>query len=297
MNVFSNPAIINWQISSPRANECMNTESCNLSIDDYLKIANNILESKPLIINLQDYIGNFQNEILEQILKLFNSEKIFIKYEIDVDLVNINVIKAIKGYINVLVIKVYDERCLNRINEIVEVAHGIEIEINYILNSINKDKLQTVLGKLATYTNIKLINITQEKFINPFYDKSHQINKSELNKIMIDITEVATEYLDQVNIVFKDINSELKNLSKNRQIQFVVTIKDNGDIALNEVFNIRKGNALINKINDIWKGYFKDFWFNNNIKNVFLEFNSIDDEAFYYLINTKITTPVNELLD
>ena len=201
-----------------------------------------------------------------------------------------------KDYFNVLIVKIYNEKYINKLEELIKIIGNMEIEINYILNSLNKDKLEKIISKLVVYPNIKLINITQERFVNPYYDKTHQLTKEEINEIMIDITDVSTNYLEEVNIIYRDINSEIKNLSKNRQIQFMMTIKDNGDLALNEVFNIRQGNALINRISDIWKSNFKDFWFNDKIKNIFLEFNSLDDEGFLCLTNNEIITSCIELL-
>ena len=280
MNLFNSPAMIYWQISI-EGNENY------LSEEYYLTVVDQILECRPLVVILVDRIGNLNEDILFNIVKRLKEANILLKYEINA-----------KNF----------ERISENLYEFVEV--------NFVINSNNMDKnflhflakmnhsfqLKFVLtpdliAKIETHL-FEVLKINQLTGISFFQENFHyNIRATSINQLMFLLTEAEERCNEKVKITYKDYESEIKNLSKNTKVQFDITIRPNGDIALHLVLNIVAGNVKNSTLCKVWNSDIKDFWFKTEIKNLFIEFQSLSEQKFIDYADSEKQHQLMELME
>ena len=267
MNIFNTPALIYWQINSETADKYLQDK-------EYFLIVKQIQKCCPLVVLIIDYAGKMNKQLLIEIIKELKAKHIFVKYETNIK--NIFIIESISDWCDAVVLSSNDVLEDNYIYKLKEL--NIEVELKLYITSDNIKRIHSGLYDLVQISSVKDI-----MFVRKNYDK--QIMEEDMDNLLIGIAELEVEQNGNTFIGYKDYEADIKNLSKNRKIQFDLVIRSNGDIALSLIMNIIGGNINTHTLFAIWTRYLKEFWFAEKVKLTFLGFQSLSEQKFVRYAN------------
>lgn len=279
MNLFNSPAMVYWQIN-------IEGNDNYLSEEYYLKVADQILECRPLVVILVDRIGNLNEDILFKIVKKLKGANILLKYEINAqnfEKISDNLYEFVE--VNFIVNSNMDESFWNILSKIKK-----SYRLKFVLTPDLILNIEKYLFEILKIDQLIGVSFFQENF-------SYNIRSTSINQLMFLLTEAEERCNEKVKITYKDYESEIKNLSKNTKVQFDITIRPNGDIALHLVLNIIAGNVKNSTLCEVWNSYVKDFWFRRKIKNLFIEFQSLSEEKFIDYVDSGKQHQLMELME
>ena len=279
MNLFNSPAMVYWQIN-------IEGNDNYLSEEYYLMVADQILECRPLVVILVDRIGNLNEDILFKIVKKLKGANILLKYEINAqnfEKISDNLYEFVE--VNLIVNSNMDESFWNILSKIKK-----SYRLKFVLTPDLILNIEKYIFEILKIDQLIGVSFFQENF-------SYNIRSTSINQLMFLLTEAEERCNEKVKITYKDYESEIKNLSKNTKVQFDITIRPNGDIALHLVLNIIAGNVKSSTLCEVWNSYVKDFWFRRKIKNLFIEFQSLSEEKFIDYVDSGKQHQLMELME
>ena len=241
MNLFNSPAMVYWQIN-------IEGNDNYLSEEYYLMVADQILECRPLVVILVDRIGNLNEDILFKIVKKLKGANILLKYEINAqnfEKISDNLYEFVE--VNFIVNSNMDESFWNILSKIKK-----SYRLKFVLTPDLILNIEKYIFEILKIDQLIGVSFFQENF-------SYNIRSTSINQLMFLLTEAEERCNEKVKITYKDYESEIKNLSKNTKVQFDITIRPNGDIALHLVLNIIAGNVKSSTLCEVWNSYVKDF--------------------------------------
>ena len=279
MNLFNSPAMVYWQIN-------IEGNDNYLSEEYYLMVADQILECRPLVVILVDRIGNLNEDILFKIVKKLKGANILLKYEINAqnfEKISDNLYEFVE--VNFIVNSNMDESFWNILSKIKK-----SYRLKFVLTPDLILNIEKYIFEILKIDQLIGVSFFQENF-------SYNIRSTSIHQLMFLLTEPEERCNEKVKITYKDYESEIKNLSKNTKVQFDITIRPNGDIALHLVLNIIAGNVKSSTLCEVWNSYVKDFWFRRKIKNLFIEFQSLSEEKFIDYVDSGKQHQLMELME